>query len=294
MSDSRHPPATDTDATPVAPPEAEAPGEVATFHLAVFDDALRCFPLVDGTLVIGRSKRNHLQLHDHLLSRKHCSLTVAAGKLILVDLNSSNGTFVNGVREGTRELRVDDIIELGKTVMVVYDGASWGRGEGLLNLRNPVKAQELVHRLREGGSGVTRVAHGPSMGPPHNGVRPKKGLDDGERAFLRWLEQGESRLLPDLVTDYLTHKLVSLLVRNSLPVRSAFTAVLEEMLRPEFFQKCGTSEELRDLVSNLVRGELSELREDPGIPDEDRGLLEPEEQEDEEDPPSETLDAAAS
>lgn len=255
-----------------------ASAEESPFHLAVFDDHLRSFPLTEGTLVVGRSKRNHLRLHDHLLSRKHCSLTLNANRLTLVDLNSSNGTFVNGERVATRELEVDDLIELGKTVMVVFDGSSWGRGEGLLNLRNPMKAQELVHRLHD-GSRVQRAAHPPAAGTPRNGVRPRKGLDERERAFLRWLEGGESRLLPDLVTDYLTHKLVSLLVRNSLSVRSAFTTVLEEMLRPEFFQRFESVESMRRDIRALVHEELSDLREDPpglqlvGL---DRGLLEPE------------------
>ena len=55
------------------------------FHLAIFDDQLRSMPLGEGTLLVGRSKRNHLQLHDHLLSRKHCSLTLSEDRLTLVD-----------------------------------------------------------------------------------------------------------------------------------------------------------------------------------------------------------------
>lgn len=268
---------------PTGPDRDEVPEERARraaekpMHLAIFDDHLRSFPLTDGTLVVGRSKRNHLRLHDHLLSRKHCSLTLHNGRLTLVDLNSSNGTFVNGERVATRELAVDDLIELGKTIMVVFDGSSWRRGEGLLNLRNPMKAQELVHRLHD-GSRVVRASQPPAAGGPRNGVRPRKGLDERERAFLRWLEGGESRLLPDLVTDYLTHKLVSLLVRNSLPIRSAFTTVLEEMMRPEFFQRFDDVAAMRRDIRALVHEELSDLRDDPPgvqLAGQDRGLLEP-------------------
>ncbi|MFQ5655875.1 MAG: FHA domain-containing protein, partial [Planctomycetota bacterium] len=130
-------------------PARESPEASQRPFLAVFDDKLRSIPLGEGTLLIGRSRRNHLRIHDHLLSRKHCSLTLASDKLTLVDLNSSNGTYVNGDRVGTRDLEIDDIIELGKTVMVVFDGSSWRRGDGLMNLRNPLKAQELVLRLQE-------------------------------------------------------------------------------------------------------------------------------------------------
>ncbi|MEM7167401.1 MAG: FHA domain-containing protein [Planctomycetota bacterium] len=252
----------------------------STYTLGIFDDHLRSFPIVPGTLVVGRSKRSHLQLHDHLLSRKHCSLTYADGVLTLVDLNSANGTFVNGERVATRQLQHDDLVELGRTVMVVFDGTSWNRGEGLLNLRNPMKAQELVQRLGDGSAGERgnggAELRAPLPGAPRNGVRPKKGLDDRERAFLHWLEQGESRLLPPLVTDYLAHKLVSLLVRNSMPIRSAFTTVLEEMLRPEFFQRFDDFDEMKTCVAELIERELSDLREDPDPEPDDRGLLEDE------------------
>lgn len=260
---------------PVADRQGVRPTCPSAWSLAIFDDHLRSFPLPDGTVLIGRSRANHLPLHDHLLSRKHCSLTRTGDQLLLADLNSSNGTYVNGERIGTRSLRTDDIVELGKTVLVVYDGHSWGRGEGLLNLRNPMKAQELVQRLREGG-GRSFAVQAPATAPPRNGVRSRKGLEVRERAFLRWLEAGGSPLLAPLVTDYLTHKLVSLLVRNSLPVRAAFTAVLEEMMRPEFFQRFHDMPTLRAGIAELVQSELRDLADDsePTLHS-DRGLLEP-------------------
>ncbi|MEM7261602.1 MAG: FHA domain-containing protein [Planctomycetota bacterium] len=245
------------------------------FHLAIFDDGFRSIEIGEGTLLVGRSKRNQLQLHDTLLSRKHCSITCQAGKLIVADLNSSNGTFVNGERIGTRELELDDIVELGQTVLVVFDGQSWERGEGLVDLRNPVKAQELVQRIREGS--VRSSNGGPQADAGLGSIRAQKGLSDAERGFLRWLEQGENRMLPDLVSDYLTHKLVSLLVRNSVNVRAAFTAVLEEMMNPQFFSQFGEVDELRDRIRELVDGELRELRAADCPPDpDDRGLLEEE------------------
>lgn len=251
---------------------ASSPGD--QFHLAIFDDGLRSIELGEGTLLIGRSKRNQLTLQDTLLSRKHCSLTCRGETLTLVDLNSSNGTYVNGERIGSRELQIDDIVELGKTVLVVFDGASWTRGEGLVNLRNPVKAQELVQRLRDGG---VPKSNGPSASSAIDGIRGQKGLSEMEKGFLKWLERGENRLLPGLVADYLTHKLVSLLVRNSTNVRAAFTTVLEDMMRPEFFQEFGEVSDLRESIRQLVAQELDELRAEDCPPDpEDRGLLESE------------------
>ena len=262
---------------PTEPIDA-APALPATerrWYLAVFDDKLRRIPVGEGTLLIGRSRDVHLRVHDHLLSRKHCALTRSGDQVILSDLNSSNGTYVNGERVGTRPLAIDDIIEFGKSVMVLFDGEGWHRGEGLLDLRNPLKAQELVQRLREGGIGI-EVLGTPSP-LPTAGVRPRKGLSDEERAFLLWLEKTERKHLPDLVGEYLTHKLISLLVRRSPRVRGAFTSVLETMMRPEFFLRFGDVRAMRSAIRDLVREELEDL---PATPEEsdppaDRGLLEP-------------------
>ena len=63
------------------PPDPEArpapPAESGRrIFLAVFDDKLRRIPVGEGTLLIGRSRDVHLRIHDHLLSRKHCALTL--------------------------------------------------------------------------------------------------------------------------------------------------------------------------------------------------------------------------
>ncbi len=269
-----------TDPTPIVDPTPDPTptenGKPRLIYIAVFDDKFRRIPVGEGTLLIGRSRDVHLRVHDHLLSRKHCALTRAADQVILSDLNSSNGTYVNGEKIWTRPLQIDDIIEFGKTVMVMFDGEGWNRGDGMMNLRNPVKAQELVQRLREGGIGLEVLGAPPQA--PVGGVRAQKGLSPEERSFLVWLEKGERRLLPDLVGEYLTHKLISLLVRKSPRVRGAFTSVLEAMMRPEFFDRFSEVPEMRSAIRDLVRQELEELpavTEDLDAPA-DRGLLEPE------------------
>ena len=52
-----------------------------------------------GTLVVGRSrKRSHLALPHDSISRQHISLTLQGESLVVCDLNSANGTSVNGTR----------------------------------------------------------------------------------------------------------------------------------------------------------------------------------------------------
>ena len=55
------------------------------------------FP-IDGKTVLGRSKDCDLHFSFERLSRHHAQLSVIDGKLLVEDLDSSNGTFQNGKR----------------------------------------------------------------------------------------------------------------------------------------------------------------------------------------------------
>ncbi len=57
----------------------------------------REFPLYDGVNVLGRDPSADVQIDDVTVSRRHASITVA-GDVTLQDLESKNGTFIDGVR----------------------------------------------------------------------------------------------------------------------------------------------------------------------------------------------------
>jgi Protein kinase domain/Inner membrane component of T3SS, cytoplasmic domain len=66
-------------------------------------------------LPIGRSRQALLRLHDPQVSRSHCVVEVAADWVMLRDVGSTGGTFVNGQRVSEHVLRPGDVITLGKT-----------------------------------------------------------------------------------------------------------------------------------------------------------------------------------
>jgi tetratricopeptide (TPR) repeat protein len=72
---------------------------------------------LDGGKVytIGRSKDNDVGLLDEKASRKHCQIQTDRGSYILTDLNSLNGTFVDGQRVVRKVLSHGDRIWLGST-----------------------------------------------------------------------------------------------------------------------------------------------------------------------------------
>jgi len=63
---------------------------------------------------IGRVPGNDLKIDDLAASRNHCQIIIHDGEFALVDLGSTNGTFVNDSKiEGQYELKTGDVIVIG-------------------------------------------------------------------------------------------------------------------------------------------------------------------------------------
>jgi len=76
----------------------------------------RC-PLTKMETVIGRKPDVDLLLRDGRVSRRHCKILLSDKGPQIVDLGSTNGTFVNEARVEKRYLQDGDLIRLGETVI---------------------------------------------------------------------------------------------------------------------------------------------------------------------------------
>jgi pSer/pThr/pTyr-binding forkhead associated (FHA) protein len=78
------------------------------------------FRLPAGSVkTIGRSTGAEFILDAALVSRLHCQLTATANSLNVKDLDSTNGTFVNGRRIQTAELKDGDTLSVGRCSLLV-------------------------------------------------------------------------------------------------------------------------------------------------------------------------------
>jgi two-component system response regulator AtoC len=74
----------------------------------------------DGELVIGRSSQADVRLADRLASRRHAGLVVRAGAVTISDLDSHNGTRVNGeLVTAPHRLRAGDVIAICSATLVL-------------------------------------------------------------------------------------------------------------------------------------------------------------------------------
>lgn len=82
------------------------------------------FRLPPGSVkTIGRSTGAEFIVEAALVSRLHCQLTATADSLHVKDLGSTNGTFVNGTRVNTAELKDGDRLSIGRLDLIVSRSA---------------------------------------------------------------------------------------------------------------------------------------------------------------------------
>ena len=82
------------------------------------------FPLITAEVTLGRDADNAISLPDPALSRRHCVFRHDGTGWSVEDLNSSNGTFVNGLQIATQRLSEGDRITAGGSVLVLMKGAA--------------------------------------------------------------------------------------------------------------------------------------------------------------------------
>jgi signal transduction histidine kinase len=96
---------------------------VASFFVIKGRDRGRRFELEQDTVAIGRDSVNSIHLHDTEASRRHAEVRRDGSGFTLTDLDSSNGTFVNGRRVKQHDLASGDQVRMGTSVML-YTGPS--------------------------------------------------------------------------------------------------------------------------------------------------------------------------
>lgn len=79
-------------------------------------------PGAGGTITIGRGLENQIVVDDLLVSRHHSRLTPRPGGFDVVDLDSRNGTYVNGQRIGHAPLNEGDLLAVGHSRFTVRHG----------------------------------------------------------------------------------------------------------------------------------------------------------------------------
>ncbi|MFC1677554.1 FHA domain-containing protein [Planctomycetota bacterium] len=104
--------------------------------------AAKEIPLPGAVTVIGRRSECDLCIPLKAVSRKHCQLNTDGGKLKIRDLNSSNGTMVNGRSVEEAMIQPGDSLKIGPlTFLVKIDGRPVDFGPSDITIEKPTPAQ---------------------------------------------------------------------------------------------------------------------------------------------------------
>jgi pSer/pThr/pTyr-binding forkhead associated (FHA) protein len=81
------------------------------------------FPITEAGLIIGRKyPENDVTLeHDDMVSRRHCRLQLRGGRVLVSDMDSRNGTFVNGSAVLEKVLEHGDRLKVGFSTFIYFD-----------------------------------------------------------------------------------------------------------------------------------------------------------------------------
>jgi pSer/pThr/pTyr-binding forkhead associated (FHA) protein len=117
-------------------------------------------PLKGGPLSLGRDSTNQLPLEDRAVSRKHCRVSqMAGGEFEIADLDSHNGTWVNGAAITHRLLQHGDCIRVGSCEFVFRTGPE--EDADLLQPPSGAAAGSVLKTMvLDGRSGMPRDASG--------------------------------------------------------------------------------------------------------------------------------------
>jgi diguanylate cyclase (GGDEF)-like protein len=116
------------------------PGEacLVVIHAPVQSDLGRRFVLDKDTTTVGRGRDNDIVLPSDCVSRRHARLEQRAGNLFVVDLASTNGTFINDDAHSIRERQIQrgDRLKIGDTIFKYLSGSDI-----------ELQYHEIIHRM---------------------------------------------------------------------------------------------------------------------------------------------------
>lgn len=121
-----------------------------TFLVLEGVDKGRVFRDLPIPVTIGREEGNVLRLNDERVSRFHVKIQKEEGDVILTDLDSTNGTRVNGSTVQIRRLRAGDQLSIGRSILLfgtmeeIEARRGHQRGGGIENGVQTIRTEEMA------------------------------------------------------------------------------------------------------------------------------------------------------
>lgn len=157
---------------------------------------------------VGREEGNDIQLNDERVSRCHFKVQRDNDRLVLTDLDSTNGTKVNGTECQLKILRHGDLIAVGRSLMLVGSESQIAARLAAMGTENPTMSREMASSE---SSIVMEASHEPKSPFPAEVMQIRElpsvpdDLSPGQKAqlceILDYLQSRLHRLIESAHTD---------------------------------------------------------------------------------------------
>jgi pSer/pThr/pTyr-binding forkhead associated (FHA) protein len=119
----------------------------------------RTHELKAETTTVGRVEDNIFQIAEPSVSSHHCEVLLRGNDVVVRDLNSTNGTFINAEKVTEAPLKPGQVLRLGQIEMRLETDAPAGAApakklEQTLAMQRGVSLNELEQGARTGGFGT--------------------------------------------------------------------------------------------------------------------------------------------
>ncbi len=108
---------------------------------------------LNGVAAIGRSSKAEIQLDDEKISGRHCKFFLKRDRLELTDIDSKNGTYLNGIRIEQSEVFIGDEVRIGDTVITLEEKHMSPDSVDALTFPGPFK-DRMVYELKADFTGA--------------------------------------------------------------------------------------------------------------------------------------------
>ncbi len=157
----------------------------------------KIFPLQKGNNVIGRSARADIRFADNGVSKSHAQIFVTNDKVIVSDLKSSNGTFVNGIKVQNHGLKTGDKVLINQTIFTIFqlpDNVVFA--DPKLNGGKALAPTSPQHPAPQQPGGMS-----PNMMAPYSGNNALQPMMHSQTDLAHYSPQGQPMMAPVAVTQ---------------------------------------------------------------------------------------------
>ena len=134
-------------------------------RLVVLSEGLtgRSHELKAETTTVGRVEDNAFQIPDPSVSSRHCEIILRGQEVVIRDLNSTNGTFINGQQITEATLKPSQILRLGQIEVRLEGDQTTAQAKRTLDhtqvVPQGIKFEEMGQMSRAGGAGFSKKSN---------------------------------------------------------------------------------------------------------------------------------------